>query len=254
MDPFFLLLFAALLVGTAKGGLSTVGSLAVPLTALAMNPITAATMLLPVFIVTDWVAVYLFRRSYSRPNLLILVPSMLLGIAMATLMVSFAPEAILLILTGMIGLWYCLRSWWRSWSRIKGRRAAPVSTQPAVFPGVIWGTLAGIASYLTHSAGPPTQAYLLPQNLPKLQYAGTIAICFAIINLSKLPGYALAGQFQGLDWTLIPWLIAFGILGTGLGRWLTGLLPQAIYVRVIEGLLLVLSVILLIKGLTMLLE
>jgi len=245
MDPIYLLFFAALMVGTAKGGLSTVGSLAVPMVAVVMNPVTAAAILLPVYIVTDWVAVGLYRKTYSRPNLIILIPSMLAGVALATLMVQFAPEAILLLITGAIGLWYCLRSW--------TRRTPAVKTEAAVWPGAAWGALAGIATYITHSAGPPTQAYLLPQQLPKLQFAGTIAICFAIINLAKLPGYALAGQFDDMDWSLTPWLIATGIAGTIIGRRLTIWLPQSAYVRVIEVLLLILSIILLVKGVALLL-
>lgn len=226
MDPHYLLFLAAFMVGTAKGGLATIGSLAVPMVALVMNPVVAAATLLPVYIITDWVSVWMFRRTFSRENLIILVPAMLAGVAIATTLVTVAPEAILLIFTGLIGLWYCLRSWLR--------RSPPPRTHAAPLPGIAWGVLAGIASYITHSAGPPTQAYLLPQQLPKLHYAGTIAICFAIVNLTKLPGYALAGQFDGLDWTPIPWLIAFGLAGTRIGRWLTGILPQHIYVRVIE--------------------
>lgn len=240
MDPFYLLLFAAFMVGTAKGGLATIGSLAVPMVALVMSPVVAAATLLPVYIVTDWVSVALYRRHFSRRNLAILIPSMLAGVAVASLIVTVAPEDLLLVFTGLIGFWYCLKSW---------LRRAPTEPRPArVLPGVVWGTLAGITSYITHSAGPPTQAYVLPQNLPKLDYAGTIAITFAVVNLSKLPGYALAGQFDGLDWSAILWLIPAGIAGTGLGRWLTGVLPQAVYVRVIEGLLFLLSVILLAKG------
>eukprot|EP00903_Cladosiphon_okamuranus_P022038 g20265.t1 len=213
MDPIYLLYPAALMVGTAKGGLSSIGSLAVPLVALVMNPVTAAALLLPVYIVTDWVSVALYRRHYSAPNLKIMIPGMLAGVALATLMVTVAPESLLLILTGVIGL-----------------------------------------CYITHSAGPPTQAYLLPQRLPKLEFAGTIALSFAVVNLSKLPGYWLAGQFDALDWALLPGLVATGIAGTALGRWLTGVLPQAAYVRVIEALLLLLSVILLTKGITGLIQ
>lgn len=240
MDPTPLLFLAAFMVGTAKGGLTTIGSLAVPIVALVMNPVVAAATLLPVYIITDWVSVAMFRRTFSARNLRILIPSMLFGVVIATLMVTVAPEALLLIITGAIGLWYCLRSWFR--------RTPVQKTEADVLPGMGWGTLAGIATYLTHSAGPPTQAYLLPQQLPKLHYAGTVAICFAVINLAKLPGYALTGQFSGLDWSFLPWLIAFGILGTIVGRWLTGVLPQAIYVRVIEVFLLAVSVILLGKG------
>lgn len=240
MDPTPLLFFAAFLVGTAKGGLATVGSLAVPMVALTMNPVAAAATLLPVYVVTDWVSVYLYRRSYSAQNIRIFLPAMLFGVVLATMLVSVAPEALLLIMTGLIGLWYCLKSWFR--------RGPAKKTEPAVVPGLAWGTLAGVASYLTHSAGPPTQAYMMPQQLPKLVYAGTIAITFAIVNLSKLPGYALTGQFDRLDWYLIPWLIGSGIVGTLIGRRLTQVLPQNTYVRVIEVFLLILSVILLVRG------
>ena len=250
MDPIYLLYPAALMVGTAKGGLSSIGSLAVPLVALVMNPVTAAALLLPVYIVTDWVSVALYRRHYSAPNLKIMIPGMLAGVALATLMVSIAPEALLLILTGVIGLWYCLRSWGRALLK----RPQPDATRPALIPGLGWSLLAGVAIYITHSAGPPTQAYLLPQRLPKLEFAGTIALCFAVVNLSKLPGYWLAGQFDALDWALLPGLVATGVAGTALGRWLTGVLPQAAYVRVIEALLLLLSVILLTKGITGLIQ
>ena len=245
MDPLPLLFLAAFMVGTAKGGLSTMGSLAVPLLALVMNPVEAAATLLPVYIVTDWVSVFLYRRSFSARNLKILVPSMLVGVAIATALVVVAPEAVLLIFTGLVGLWYVGRAWLSRTPRPK--------TEARVIPGIAWGTLAGISSYITHSAGPPTQAYLLPQKLPKLEYAGTLALTFAAVNLAKLPGYEAAGFFDGLDWPLILKLAGTGILGTLAGRWLTGILPQAVYVRVIEVMLLLLSIILLTKGTTSLL-
>ena len=94
MDPFYLLLFAAFMVGTAKGGLATIGSLAVPMVALVMSPVVAAATLLPVYIVTDWVSVALYRRHFSRRNLAILIPSMLAGVAVASLIVTVAPETI----------------------------------------------------------------------------------------------------------------------------------------------------------------
>ena len=44
---------AAFAVGLAKGGLSQVGMISVPLLALAMPPVQAAGILLPVYIVSD---------------------------------------------------------------------------------------------------------------------------------------------------------------------------------------------------------
>ncbi|MBR9765125.1 MAG: sulfite exporter TauE/SafE family protein [Rhodobacteraceae bacterium] len=240
MTDTLLLILAALIVGAAKGGLASAAAIAVPMLALFMNPIKAAAMLLPVYIVTDWVGVWLFRRSFSTRNLLILVPSILLGIAIATVITPYTSEGALLIFTGAIGLWHCLRSWLR--------RGVADPARAEVGPGIFWGTLTGIASFITHSGAPPVQAYLLPQRLPKLQFAGTIAIAFAIGNIVKLPAYWSLGQLDGLNWRLIAALATAGILGTVLGRALTARLSEALYMRVIQGMLFLLSIILLVRG------
>ena len=49
---------AAALVGMGKGGVPIVGMLAVPVMALVMNPVVAAGMLLPVYVVSDAFGLY----------------------------------------------------------------------------------------------------------------------------------------------------------------------------------------------------
>ncbi len=240
MTDTILLILAALIVGSSKGGLASAAAIAVPLLALFMNPVKAAAMLLPVYIVTDWVGVWLYRKSFSKRNLLILTPSILLGVGIATLITPYTPEYALLIFTGLIGLWYCLRSWLK--------RGSTEKTEAKIAPGIFWGTLTGIASFITHSGAPPSQAYLLPQKLPKLEFTGTVAISFAIGNLLKLPAYWSIGQLDGLNWTLIAGLAVAGIIGTFIGRWLTGKLDEANYVKVIQAMLFILSIILLGRG------
>lgn len=235
-----LLFVAAVIVGFSKGGLASAAAIAVPMLALFMNPVTAAATLLPVFVATDWIGVWLYRRSFSRRNVLILVPSILFGVAIATVITPYTPEWALLIFTGLIGLWYC----WRRWLK----RGTLDKTEARNAPGIFWGTITGIASFITHSGAPPSQAYLLPQRLPKLEFAGTVAISFAIGNLVKLPAYWAIGQFSGLHWGLVAGLCAAGIAGTYGGRWLTTWLRDETYMKVIESMLFLLSVILLIKG------
>lgn len=246
MEQTILLLIAALIVGMSKGGLASAAAISVPLLSLFMNPIQAAAMLLPVYIVTDWVAVWLYRHEFSAPNLAILIPAMLFGVAVATVLTPYTPESLLLIVTGGIGLWYCLRTW-------LGRGLAE-RTGARVAPGVCWGAIAGITSFITHSGGPPAQAYLLPQRLPKLQFAGTIAIAFAACNLAKLPAYWELGNLQGLDWQLTLALAATGIVGTRIGRAISVVLSETTYRRMIEVMLLLLSVTLLGKGGWMLMQ
>ena len=241
MDHLPLLILAAFVVGLSKGGLASAAALTVPMLSLVMSPVAAAAMLLPVYLATDAVAVWLYRRDWSGRNLAILVPSMLLGVALATLLVSYTPEAALLILTGAVGLWHLGRSW-LSWE-------APAPAPASVPAGLVWGTLAGITSFVTHSGAPPALAFLLPQRLPSLRLAGTIVLAFAIGNLAKLPGYWVIDALDGLDAVQATTLIAVGILGTACGRRIVRILPDQTYRRVLEALLLVLPLLLVANGL-----
>ena len=63
-DPIFYLLAtpAVILLGFSKGGLAGVGSLALPLLVLVIDPVQAAAILLPILIAQDIVGVWSFRR------------------------------------------------------------------------------------------------------------------------------------------------------------------------------------------------
>lgn len=222
--------------------MASAAALAVPFLAIFMNPIQAAALVLPVLIVTDMAALWLYRKDWSRRNLLILVPAMMTGILIATFIVQVVPERALLAFTGFVGLWTV----WRRWFSKK----SDAQQEAKVLPGLFWGTVTGISTFITHSGAPPTQAYLLPQNLPRLIFAGTMAIAFAIGNFAKIPSYYALGLFEGLNWVVIAGLAVVGIVGTGIGRWLVITLSDFMYMRVIEVLLLVLSVILLVKAAT----
>lgn len=234
------LIVAALLIGLSKGGLASAGALAVPFLAIFMNPVQAAALLLPVILVTDMAAIWYYHGDTSPRNVAILLPAMIAGIVIAALIVPYVSEPLLLAFTGCIGLWAVLRRWFQKDTTT--RRDARIG------PGLIWGTFAGIATFITHSGAPPTQAYLLPQNLPRLIFAGTMAITFAIANFAKIPSYYALGFFEGLNWPLIAFLAVVGLIGTVIGRWLVQTMSDKIYSRAIEILLLVLSVILLTKA------
>ena len=233
------LIVAALIIGIGKGGFPVAAALAVPFLALVMNPVQAAALVLPVLIVADCAAIWLYRRHYSRRNLAILLPAMVLGLVIATLIVPNASEALLLAFTGCAGLWTVWRQWFVS---------SPVTTRNAgVASGAFWGIVSGITSFLTHSGAPAAQAYLLPQRLPKLILTGTMAITFAIVNFAKIPSYNALGFFDGLNWPLAAGLAGVGILGALLGRLLVGM-PEPLYMRIIEVLLLALSLILIFRA------
>ncbi|WP_289149849.1 sulfite exporter TauE/SafE family protein [uncultured Salipiger sp.] len=153
-----LLYAAAVIVGLSKGGLASAAAVAVPLLSLFMNPVTAAATLLPVYVVTDWIGVWLYRRSCSHRNVRILVPAILFGVAIATVITPYTPESALLLFTGGIGLWYCARVWLA--------RGVPEQTKARLLPGLFWGTITGIASFITIPARPRARSTCCPSACP----------------------------------------------------------------------------------------
>ena len=75
-DPLFYMAAvpAVLLLGLAKGCLSVLGLLALPLMALVVSPVRSAAIMLPILIVQDAVTVFAYRHTWDRKNLAIPLP------------------------------------------------------------------------------------------------------------------------------------------------------------------------------------
>jgi uncharacterized protein len=78
----------AVLVGLSKGGLPSTGTLAVPILSLVMSPIKAATLLLPIYVISDAVGVWLYRKNFSLWNLKVLIPAGVFGVFVGWLTAS----------------------------------------------------------------------------------------------------------------------------------------------------------------------
>jgi len=225
---------AAFVVGASKGGLPMVGVLGVPILAMVMPPVAAAALLLPVYIVSDMVGLWAYRRAYDRRNLTILVPAAVLGIGVGWATARITEEWMVTLLVGVIGMWYCL-------SVLVTRRDAPA--KPADVPrGLLWGTITGFTSFVSHTGGPPYQMYVLPQKLEKMVFAGTSTIAFAIINAVKLIPYWALGQFNSGNLELAAALSPVAIIGAFAGYRVTAIIPEQLFFRLVEGALAVLSV------------
>jgi uncharacterized membrane protein YfcA len=218
---------ATLFVGSAKGGLPLIGTLAVPLMALQISPVVAAGLLLPIYIISDMYGLWIYRKSFDRRNIAILVPTAAIGIIFGWATASVTNEDVVTILVGLIGLAYCIDAF------LKARRNLPPRSAD-VPRGIFWGAIAGFTSFVSHSGAPPCQMYVLPQRLEKMVYAGTSTIVFAIINLLKLPPYWFLGQVNlgSLETALL--LSPLAIIGAFAGYRLTLILPEKIFFRIVE--------------------
>ncbi len=217
---------AAFLVGASKGGLPMVGALGVPLMALVMPPVAAAAMLLPVYIVSDVVGLWAYRKHFDRRNLAILVPAMMIGVTIGWATAHMTADWLVTLMVGLVGLYYCATV------LVRKADAAP---KPADLPrGLFWGTIAGFTSFVSHTGGPPYQTYVLPQKLPKMVFAGTSTIAFAIINAVKLLPYWALGQFNPGNLEMAAMLSPVAVGGAIAGYRLTSVIPEKLFYRMVE--------------------
>ncbi|GGG73498.1 UPF0721 transmembrane protein [Salipiger pallidus] len=213
-------IIATLFVGMSKGGLPMMAMLGVPILSVFIAPGKAAGLLLPMYILADVYAVWLFRHSFSKRNVAILIPAAAIGVVVGFVLVSRVPVEATKLVVALIGLGYLANA-------LRSRLAGDYAARPADVPrGLFWGALAGFTSYISHAGGPPYQAYTLPQRMAKMTFAGTAAIVFAAVNWMKLPFYVLAGQLDWQSLTQISILAPVALFGAWAGYRVTTVLPE----------------------------
>lgn len=212
-----------------------VGVLSVPVLALAISPVVAAGLLLPIYIVSDVYGLWIYRKSYDLRNIKIILPAATFGIGIGWATASITSDSLVKLVVGIVGLSYFANAFLR--------RGKVFAATPADVPrGMFWGTIAGFTSFVSHSGGPPYQMYVLPQKLDKMAYAGTATIIFAIINLLKVPPYWFLGQlnFDSLKTGMV--LAPVAIFGAWAGYSATKAIPEKLFFRLVEAALLILSI------------
>ncbi len=217
---------AVALMGLSKGGFSGLSVLSMPLMALAVSPVTAAAVMLPILIVQDVVSVAAYRRDADWRLLAILLPGAVVGVALGYLFAARIDEAAVRLAVGLIAVGFCLRAW----TARGARREAPPRR---VGPGLFWGVVAGFTSFVSHAGAPPFQVYVLPLRLAPRVYAGTNTMFFAAANLIKVLPYALLGQFGAANLAFSARLFPVAIVSTLAGVWLVRRVPAAPFYRII---------------------
>lgn len=233
---------AAVCVGAGKGGIPIVGMLSVPILALTISPVTAAGLLLPVYVVSDMFGLWAYRRDFDGRVLAIMLPGAMAGIGAGWAAASIVPENWVRVLVGVIGISFALNL------ILRGRPDGP-PRRAAVVPGLFWGAVSGFTSFVSHSGGPPYQVYTLPLKMTKTVFAGTSTIAFAAINAAKLIPYWHLGQLTAANMKVAVMLMPIAAAAVFAGVWLVKVLPDKLFFRLVIWALLILSVQLLWTGL-----
>ncbi len=217
--------FSALLVGLSKAGFGTgAGILAVPLMVTVLGPADMLPVMLLVLIAGDIFSVVHYRRVHHARNLAMLLPGLVLGILLGWLALDWfleLPDSRLWMkrLIGTVAVTFvCIQFHRMLRERQSGNASEPF--RPAAWQGVSLGACAGVTSTLAHAGGPLLSLFMLPQQLPRQVFVGTLIKYFFIGNVIKLIPYWREGLMTSDNLSLALLLVPCVVLGTLIGVWM----------------------------------
>jgi uncharacterized protein len=227
-DPLFYVAAvpAVILVGLSKGGLGgSMGFIGVPLMALAMPPVQAAAILLPILVLMDLVSLWSWRGIYDKSILKTMMPGAMIGIGIGWLTATLVTEEAIRFIVGAVAVAFVGR-----WLYQLLRSGAVERASPNAVAAPFWGTVAGFTSFVAHAGGPPYQVYTLPLGLNPKAFTGTSVIFFAIANAVKLVPYFALGQFDTANLTASAVLMPLAPLSTFAGAFVVKRMrPEVFY-------------------------
>jgi len=217
-----LLALGAATAGFSKTGIPGTSILFVAVFANLMPARQATGLVLPLLIVADVFALVTYRKHLAWRRVGRLLPAALAGLVLGWLALGRVNDTqAARVIGGVIALMLVLHVW--------RRRRAPedaVAHAPAWF-GPAAGLLAGFTTMVANAAGPVMTLYLLAMRLPKLEFLGTGAAFFLLINWIKVPFMVQLGLINGASLAVNLWLVPAVAAGALLGRWVVPRVNQA---------------------------
>lgn len=238
----------AFFIGFAKTGVTGVGILAIAIFANILPVKQSVGVVLPLLICADVVAVLSYRRHAQWKYLWKLFPWTALGVVAGFLVMGRIGDAEVGVIAGIILVSLIGIHVWRVWVQLKKDGQPPPVPRHFAF-AMFMGIAAGFTTMISNAAGPIMVLYLLAMRLPKMEFMGTGAIYFLLMNSFKVPFGLNLGIIHSesllLDLKLVPVVIA----GALSGRYLLHYIPQKLFERVALALTLLAAIRLLVVSL-----
>jgi uncharacterized membrane protein YfcA len=221
---WLLAIVGAIGLGIGKAGLAGMSLVHVLIFAFLFGARDSTGVVLPMLLIGDVGAVTLYHQDARWDYVRRMMPPACLGVVIGAVLMRGLSEAAFKPTIGWIILSLTVLQVARMY-------------RPGWFgniPHSAWfawtlGLLAGMTTMLANAAGPIFAIYLLAIGLPKLEFVGTSAWFFLLINAFKVPFSLALGLIHGqtllLNVLLVP-AIAVGLLG---GRWIIRRVPQKVF-------------------------
>ena len=214
---------AVVAIGFAKTAVSGTGSLAVAGFALVLPARESTGTIQPLRILGDLFAIGFYRRHTDCRLIRRLVPWVGIGIVGGAGFVAAADDTVMRRTIGLVLLVLTVGQLVTRGGRLARWLGPPQARTPSTghqWAAAVAGVAAGFVTMVANAAGAVMTVYLLLSGLAMLEFLGTAAWFFFLVNLAKLPfsiglGLVVPGSLL-LDLVLAP-LVAVGAFG---GLWL----------------------------------
>src|SRR5687768_11739896 len=217
----FVIAVLGFLIGFSKGGFGGLGALLTPILALVLPVASAVGVLLPMLMIGDVFAVYMYWKEWDFDLIKRMLPDGVVGALAGTALLSWLPPDSLRIALGIFVLVLVVY-------KLLSDRIQAIRYDPRPWHAPAAGFLAGVASGMFNYGGPAVSSYLLLQKLKPRPFIATTAIYFALLNLIKVPGFLYTGVLNVPLLFSLWWVFPFIPVGIWVARiTLTRVSPSA---------------------------
>lgn len=225
---WLLLALGALIVGFAKTGIAGIGALAVAIFANVLPARQSTGVVLPLLILADVVAVASYRRHAVWSHLWRLFPFAATGIVCGWVAMGWLGEAQIRRGIGAILIVMVALHVWRHRREAKSESGGSPPDHSLLYAAGM-GLLAGFTTMVANAAGPVMILYMLAMRLPKMEFMGTTAWYFFVLNVFKVPFSWNLGLINPVSLKLNLLLAPCVLVGAFGGRALLPRIPQGFF-------------------------
>jgi uncharacterized protein len=225
--------FGALMVGIAKAGITGLSILSVALfTHVFPSSKQASGLVLPLLIFGDFVAVLSYRTHTQWRYLWKLMPWTAAGVVLGYFALGHISDKTTRTVIGVIIVSLCVLGYLRRYVTVQSQEVAGIRhwTLAASI-----GVVAGFITLIANAAGPLMVIYLVAMRLPKMQFVGTAAVFFMVLNLFKVPFMVNLGLITPQSFKFNLMLAPAVLLGAFAGRWLLMRINQQLFENLVLG-------------------
>jgi hypothetical protein len=229
LSGWIIVALCAVMVGITKTGIPGIGILVVPLMAFVFPARESTGILLGILILADLFAIVYHRRNAKWGHVLRLLPAALAGIVAGNFVMKVVNDQQLKPIIGGIVLVMLGINYWRT--RTKGKDA-PIPTQWWFAVGL--GFMAGVTTMMANAAGPVMIIYLLAMRLDKIEFVGTSAWFFFVVNWLKVPFSTNLDLMTAASVKLDLMMLPFIAVGAVAGIFFLKRIPQKAFITVVQ--------------------